>query len=161
MTDKMEQYKTRTFKLNPEVAFDDDAFHHLLKSKFGANYLQHVRVVKRSIDARSKQIKVHVQVAIFDDSAPEEISYKIPSHSVASSPPVVIVGAGPAGLFAALKAIDLGVKPIILERGKDARRSRAPRRRARRSRTRRGTRARPRRRATRPEPGYAGPARAR
>ncbi len=121
MTDKMEQYKTRTFKLNPEVAFDDDAFHHLLKSKFGANYLQHVRVVKRSIDARSKQIKVHVQVAIFDDSAPEEISYKIPSHSVASSPPVVIVGAGPAGLFAALKAIDLGVKPIILERGKDVR----------------------------------------
>src|SRR5438874_1336012 len=82
-----------------------------------------LRVHKRSIDARSKEVKFRIQAEVYyDEPAPVEIpintEYKILSPDAKK---VIIVGAGPAGMFAALRLIECGIKPIILERGKDVR----------------------------------------
>ncbi len=79
-------------------------------------------VQKRSIDARQRSIKIRLQVALFTDKTdflPER--YAPQPKNVQSSPEVVVVGAGPAGLFAALRLIELGLKPIVVERGKNVR----------------------------------------
>ena len=81
---------------------------------------QFFHINKRSVDARQRKIKVILQVEI--DEKPlkvEYVEYTKRSYDVRNSDPVIIVGAGPAGLFAALKAIEGGLKPIIFERGKD------------------------------------------
>ena len=79
-----------------------------------------VQILNRSIDARKNKVKIHLRVLVFVDSlppedAPLEFDYKDVTHKE----PVIIVGAGPAGLFAALKLLELGLKPIVIERGKD------------------------------------------
>jgi len=80
-----------------------------------------VRVLKRSIDARQKQVFVNLTVRVFiNEEATEELFQKVEYKDVSSAKKqVVIVGAGPAGLFAALRLIELGAKPVIVERGKD------------------------------------------
>lgn len=77
------------------------------------------RILKRSIDARKRKVKVQLKIEVFinEDTPSEEIKRSYPDVSKEES--IIIVGAGPAGLFAALKLIELGKKPIILERGKD------------------------------------------
>jgi uncharacterized FAD-dependent dehydrogenase len=79
--------------------------------------------LKRSIDARQKAIKINLKVAIYfqeDEFIEEKI--QLPDYkNVSNSPEVIVVGAGPAGLFAALQLIELGLKPIVIERGKDVR----------------------------------------
>ena len=82
-----------------------------------------LRILKRSIDARAKQVKYRLTVEVFvDESAPpiknikETFSF---SNDVSRAEPVLIVGFGPAGMFAALRLIELGRKPIIIERGKN------------------------------------------
>ncbi|MFQ3214079.1 MAG: putative FAD-dependent dehydrogenase [Marivirga sp.] len=109
--------------LAPEQAFDiDDVLQHI-KIKLGLPKDDNVRIFKRSIDARSREIKVRLQVQVYGKEAlPPLISYdigKIPQFK--GNRKAVIIGAGPAGLFAALRLLELGVKPIILERGKDIR----------------------------------------
>ena len=83
-----------------------------------------IKVLKRSIDARGRKVVYRMQVQVFIDEAyvPETFTVKYPD--VKDSKPVIIVGAGPAGLFAALQCIELGLKPIILERGKDVKQRR-------------------------------------
>lgn len=77
---------------------------------------------RRSIDARSRQPKIILQVRVTIDEFPEQfVPFDPQLNDVTGKPPVVIVGAGPAGLFAALRLIGLGYKPIVLERGKDVR----------------------------------------
>ncbi len=78
-----------------------------------------LRVVKRSIDARQRQAKVNLTVELFEESdpTPEPIHFDYPS--VAGRTPVIVVGSGPAGLFAALRLIELGYRPILLERGRN------------------------------------------
>lgn len=109
-----------TLVVPPEVGFDDENLkNHLLNENLlsGDQYYQ---IQKRSIDARQKTIKVNLKVEIRDEPFELEfIEYFQKEHDVRNCPQVVIVGAGPAGLFAALKAIENGLKPIILERGKD------------------------------------------
>jgi uncharacterized protein len=79
-----------------------------------------VRVVRRSVDARGRNIKMNLGVEVFIGEAPDlNRSFQFDYKNVVSSEPVIIVGAGPAGLFAALKLIELGLKPILFERGKD------------------------------------------
>jgi uncharacterized protein len=81
-----------------------------------------VRILKRSIDARAKAPRIQLKVEVTDGGSFAEIEASPPSYrSVAGRPEVVIVGAGPAGLFAALRCLELGMKPIVLERGKDVR----------------------------------------
>ncbi len=85
--------------------------------------IQHVSVLKRSIDARQKSIKINVKATVYfqgDVIADEKI--ELPEYkNVSNAQEVIVVGAGPAGLFAALQLIELGVKPILIERGKDVR----------------------------------------
>ncbi len=79
-----------------------------------------VEVLRRSLDARSKNVlyRYRVEACLVDEHLPERISYRQP-RNVSAGTPVLVAGAGPAGMFAALKLITRGLKPIILERGKD------------------------------------------
>ncbi len=109
--------------MRPEDAFDESRFDTLVRQKFKVDISDSYRIVKRSIDARRKAVKVNVQVEIYEKNspAPSLIRYRQPTRDVTRANSVIIVGAGPAGLFAALRLIALGIKPIILERGKDVR----------------------------------------
>ena len=79
-----------------------------------------IRILKKSIDARSLQIKINLTVEVYwDEPAPTIAPPVFNYHFVGNRPSAIIVGAGPAGLFAALKLIETGIKPILLERGKD------------------------------------------
>jgi uncharacterized FAD-dependent dehydrogenase len=80
------------------------------------------RIEKRSIDARGRDVLVRMRVALSDEDALAEIDARPPTlPDVSKRSPVIIVGAGPAGFFAALRCIELGLRPIVLERGKDVR----------------------------------------
>jgi uncharacterized protein len=78
-----------------------------------------IRILRRSIDARQRTIFVNLQVRVYQNEEPESILLPPISYpDVSSKPAAIIVGAGPGGLFAALRLIELGIKPIVVERGK-------------------------------------------
>ena len=79
-----------------------------------------IKILKRSIDARSRSIKINLKLEVYINEQPAEaVSYKIKYPDVSNRKAVIIVGAGPAGLFAALELMEKGLKPIVIERGKD------------------------------------------
>ena len=79
-----------------------------------------LKILRRSIDARSKDIKINLRLfVIYSEGAPKFDKPEFNFRNVSGKQEVLIIGAGPAGLFAALRLIELGVKPVILERGKD------------------------------------------
>lgn len=79
------------------------------------------RIRKRSIDARRKPVKLNLQIEFYHTEEDKKTPNQFIPQEVSSSPEVAIIGAGPAGLFAALRAVEAGLKPIIFERGKDVR----------------------------------------
>jgi len=106
--------------LTPEEAFEESLFKPTLYQKLKLNPEESfLRPVRRSIDARGKNVLVKVQVEILPVGEQTTISYRKDYSDVANKPRVIIVGAGPAGLFAAIRLIESGMKPIIFERGKD------------------------------------------
>lgn len=108
--------------LSPAQAANEHTYTSKVASilNISANRIQAVRILNRSIDARGKSVKVRLQLAVYIDERPPKNERRIPEYkNVATQSPVIIVGAGPAGLFAALKLIELGFKPIVIERGKD------------------------------------------
>ena len=114
--------KTLELTLPPEIAFDENELHQHIKSslQIKEDNTFHIRLLKRSIDARSRQIKVNLQAEIYVDEMPEPLlQYQSAYKDVSTAKQAIIVGAGPAGLFAALRLIELGIKPVIIERGKD------------------------------------------
>lgn len=81
-----------------------------------------VRTLKRSIDARQREVFVNLTVRVFiNEQPPVEEFEPVEYHDVSEQPQVVVVGAGPGGLFAALRLIELGLRPIVVERGKNVR----------------------------------------
>lgn len=107
-----------------EVSEDPEARRHAAARTLGMSpdRVRGLRLRKHSIDARQRQVKVQLRLEVaVDEELPEE---PVPVWSAPalgeSAKRVLIIGAGPAGLFAALRCLELGAKPIILERGKDA-----------------------------------------
>ncbi len=108
-------------RILPQEAYNEQSIIAYLQQKEGIK-AQAIRVLKRSIDARQRTIYVNLTVRIYINEEPEELFYTpIAYHDVSDAPEVVVVGAGPGGLFAALRLIELGLRPIVIERGKDVR----------------------------------------
>jgi len=110
--------------VSPPVAFEDDLLKKYLRNllSIGADEPFSYILRKRSVDARSREIKINLELDVLIGETPiSEPAYHFDFKNVANKPPVIIVGAGPAGLFAGLKLLELGLKPIILEQGKDVR----------------------------------------
>jgi uncharacterized FAD-dependent dehydrogenase len=108
--------------LSPEKAADEMAIRKLSGSLAGItpSEISVLRIIRRSVDARKKDILVNLTVELFtENDLPVPGITPFRPQNVVSRPEVVIVGAGPAGLFAALRLIELGIRPVILERGKD------------------------------------------
>ncbi|TDE28018.1 FAD-binding protein [Flavobacterium ranwuense] len=112
-------------QVSPEIAANDLLLKNYLSKqiKVSVNEIQHVSILKRSVDARQKAIKINLKVVIYFKGEPfQEQKIQLPDYgNVATAQEVIVVGAGPAGLFAALQLIELGLKPIVIERGKDVR----------------------------------------
>jgi uncharacterized protein len=108
--------------LSPAAAADDTAVKKIAASMAGMDLtaVTTIRVIKRSVDARKKNIRVNMTVEVFseEDTSISTLSPYMPVD-VSLKQEIIIVGAGPAGLFAALRLIELGLRPVIIERGRD------------------------------------------
>lgn len=111
-----------TISVSPKAATEKESIKlcSARKLNIDVNSISDIKIHKRSIDARSHNIKIHLKVTVFSKgevAIPK--NYQKVYKNVASATPIIIVGSGPAGLFAALRLIELGLKPIVLERGKN------------------------------------------
>ena len=109
-------------RVAPEVAAQEDRLKAYLADEQGIDVrtIYGVRILKRSIDARQRQIFVNLKVRVYVNEQPHDDEFVRTEYpNVEGRPQVVVVGAGPGGLFAALRLIELGLRPIVLERGKD------------------------------------------
>ena len=118
------------FKVNdqirilPEQAANEEGIKRYLAKEKGLDVrtLNKVRVLKRSIDARQRTIFVNLKVRAYINEMPQDDQYVHTEYpDVSSRPRVIVVGEGPGGLFASLRLIELGYRPVVLERGKDVR----------------------------------------
>ncbi len=117
----IEEYQIRIL---PEQAASEEGIKRYLAKEKGLDVrtLNQVRVLKRSIDARQRTIFVNLKVRAYINEFPQDDQYVHTEYpDVSSRPRVIVVGEGPGGLFASLRLIELGYRPIVLERGKDVR----------------------------------------
>ncbi|WP_420386535.1 NAD(P)/FAD-dependent oxidoreductase [Roseivirga sp.] len=112
--------------LKPEEAYNPELFEATVLKRSGIQDAEaKVRPLKRSIDARGRNVKVNMEAMVsVKEDLPPLISYRRDYPNVSHAEPVVIVGFGPAGMFAALRCIELGYKPIVIERGSDVQKRR-------------------------------------
>lgn len=113
-----------SLSLDPAIAYDDERLHeyltkhNLAKEKRAFSF----RRTKESIDGRKGKVVIHLDVEVFFSDTPPPLFSSVRTYSnVVNAPQAIVVGAGPAGLFAALRLIELGIKPVVIERGKDVR----------------------------------------
>ena len=117
----IQEYQVR---VQPHVAANEQALRNWLADEYGFDVrtLTAVRILRRSIDARQRTIFVNLKVRCYINEQPRQDEYVVTHYpDVSSAPQAIVVGAGPGGLFAALRLIELGLRPIVLERGKDVR----------------------------------------
>lgn len=108
----------------PKEAANSDLLLEIVSEKVNAekSSIKHIEILKRSIDARQKITKINLSVAIYINESCNIVKKIITEYKdVSNAQEVIIIGAGPAGLFAALKLLTKGLQPIIIERGKDVR----------------------------------------
>ena len=117
----IEEYQLRVL---PETAANEQALRRYVAREKGKDErtLTAIRVLKRSIDARQRTIFVNLKVRVYVNEQPEDDEFvRTAYRNVEGRPQVVVVGAGPGGLFAALRLIEAGYRPVIVERGKNVR----------------------------------------
>ena len=115
----IQEYQIRIL---PEQAASEESISRFLVTDKGINPkdITHVRVLKRSIDARQRTIYVNLKVRVYLNEQPEDEEFiRTEYQDVEGHTEAIVVGAGPGGLFAALRLIELGIRPIVVERGKD------------------------------------------
>ncbi|GAA6530058.1 MAG: NAD(P)/FAD-dependent oxidoreductase [Prevotella sp.] len=115
----IKEYQIRVL---PQVACSEASIAQYLVREEGleAQTLTHVRVLRRSIDARQRVIYVNLKVRAYLNEMPQEDEFARTCYpEVSGKTPVIVVGEGPGGLFAALRLIEKGIRPVVLERGKD------------------------------------------
>ena len=106
----------------PQTAASEQSLKKYLAAEKGLDRVNAVRIVRRSIDARQRTVLVNLTVRAYVNEMPDEEAYRPTVYNdVSGKPQVVVVGAGPGGLFAALRLIELGLRPVVVERGKDVR----------------------------------------
>jgi uncharacterized FAD-dependent dehydrogenase len=107
----------------PEQAASQEALANLICKQFGLNQsnLSAIKIERKSLDARRKPIHYKLQVKVWVNQKPEVNTFEIEWKNVSTAKEIAIIGAGPAGLFAAIKLIELGFKPVVFERGKAVR----------------------------------------
>ena len=112
--------KIITLQLSPKQAADETFYLARAAERMGIRQsdIALARVVKRSIDARQRMAKVNLSIEIYVDQEPQPEPLHFDYPSVENGTEVIVVGSGPAGLFTSLRLIELGFKPILLERGK-------------------------------------------
>jgi len=106
----------------PEVAAQEDRLKRWMAEEQGIDgrTIYGIRILRRSIDARQRQIFVNLKVRVYINEQPHDDEFiRTEYPNVEGCPQVIVVGAGPGGLFAALRLIELGLRPIVLERGKN------------------------------------------
>ena len=117
----IQEYQLRVL---PEIAANEQRLKEYLVQEKGLNArnINATRILKRSIDARQRTIFVNLNVRVYLNEMPKDDEYQPTIYkNVEDKPQVIVVGAGPGGLFAALRLIELGLRPIIVERGKNVR----------------------------------------
>ncbi|MBE6260379.1 MAG: FAD-binding protein [Prevotella sp.] len=115
----IQEYQVR---VQPHVAANEQTLSSWLADEYGFDVrtLTAVRILRRSIDARQRTIFVNLKVRCYINEQPQQDEFVVTHYpDVSSAPQAIVVGAGPGGLFAALRLIELGIRPIVLERGKD------------------------------------------
>ena len=107
--------------LTPQEAFEERTIKKKAASKCGLPFTKvtGVKILRKSIDARRVDIKINLRVRLFVGEEVKNTWNPVSFPDVSSSPSCIVVGMGPAGLFAALTLIEKGMRPIVLERGKD------------------------------------------
>ena len=113
-----------TIRVLPEVAANEQRLKAYLVREKGLDErtLNATRILKRSIDARQRTVFVNLTVQAYVNEVPKDDEYQHTDYpNVEGRPQVIVVGAGPGGLFAALRLIELGLRPVVVERGKDVR----------------------------------------
>ena len=111
-------------RILPEQAASEQSLKTYISREKGLDIrtINAVRVLKKSIDARQRTIYVNVKVQVFINEVPDTQEYTPTEYkNVSGKPQVIVVGAGPGGLFAALRLIELGLRPVVIERGKNVR----------------------------------------
>ena len=111
-------------RILPEQAASEQSLKQYISREKGLDIrtINAIRTLKRSIDARQRTIYINLTVRVFVNETPSEEEFERTNYpNVEGRPAVIVVGAGPGGLFAALKLIELGLRPIVIERGKNVR----------------------------------------
>ena len=114
--------KEFNLRVEPQIAANEASLKHFICLEKGlkGQSVKAIQVIKRSIDARQRKVFFQMQVRVFINELPQEQKIEpFRYQDVSQKAPVIVVGAGPAGLFAALRLIELGRKPIVVERGKN------------------------------------------